>query len=102
MGRDRNMAGRYLIEAEGVPSHGPRWAPASKLDGFKPYPTERVNAVGNGQVLLRELREGGYGGGYTILEGLPAAAADRGAVVAAIGREMRKWDLWRSRVRAGR
>ena len=40
----------------------------SKLDAFKPYLEERLRAgVWNAQVLLRELRERNYTGGYTIL-----------------------------------
>lgn len=41
----------------------------SKLEPFKPYLAERLGAgVWNAQVLLRELRERSYGGGYTILK----------------------------------
>lgn len=40
----------------------------SKLEPYKPYLDERLKAgVWNAQVLLRELRERNYGGGYTIL-----------------------------------
>ena len=40
----------------------------SKLEPFKPYLKERLQAgVWNAQVLLRELRERNYSGGYTIL-----------------------------------
>jgi transposase len=46
--------------------HGP--APAGKLEPFKPYLKERLQAgVWNAQVLLRELRERNYDGSYTIL-----------------------------------
>ncbi|MBI4443175.1 MAG: hypothetical protein HY649_07350 [Acidobacteria bacterium] len=49
-------------------SYEPRPRPASKLDPFKPYLEERMRAgVWNGKVLLRELRERNYTGGYTIL-----------------------------------
>jgi hypothetical protein len=42
--------------------------PPSKLDAFKPYLEERLRAgVWNARVLLRELRERNYAGGYTIL-----------------------------------
>ena len=51
-----------------VPEYGPRPAQPSKLDAFKPYLEERLHAgVWNAQVLLRELRERNYAGGYTIL-----------------------------------
>ena len=40
----------------------------SKLEPFKAYLNERLQAgVWNAVVLLRELRERGYNGGYTIL-----------------------------------
>jgi len=40
----------------------------SKLEPFKPYLKDRLQAgVWNAQVLLRELRERNYGGGYSIL-----------------------------------
>jgi transposase len=40
----------------------------SKLEPFKPYLKERLQAgVWNAQVLLRDLRERNYGGGYSIL-----------------------------------
>jgi transposase len=41
----------------------------SKLDAHKPYLQDRMKAgVWNAQVLLRELRQRGYQGGYTILK----------------------------------
>ena len=40
----------------------------SKLEAFKPYLKERLQAgVWNAQVLLRELQQRNYSGGYTIL-----------------------------------
>ncbi len=66
-GYDRKTIGKYLISAE-IPSYGPRVAVASKLEGFKPYLEERMRAgVWNARVLLRELRQRGYQGGYTLL-----------------------------------
>jgi len=66
-GLDRKTVQKYLIAPE-VPVYGPRAAPASKLDGFKPYLKDRMQAgVWNARVLLRELRQRGYGGSYTIL-----------------------------------
>lgn len=66
-GYDRKTIGKYLISAE-IPSYGPRAAVASKLEGFKPYLEERMRAgVWNARVLLRELRQRGYQGGYTLL-----------------------------------
>jgi transposase len=68
-GYDRKTVRRYLLEPEGVPSYGPRTVQPSKLDPHKPYLEDRMKAgVWNAQVLLRELRRRGYGGGYTILK----------------------------------
>jgi len=67
-GFDRKTIRKYLSHPESLPSYGPREPRPSKLDSFKPYLDERLQAgVWNGRVLLRELREIGYTGGYTIL-----------------------------------
>ena len=67
-GYDRKTISRYLLEPTARPVYGPRPTPESKLEAFKPYLKERLQAgVWNGQVLLREVRERGYQGGYTIL-----------------------------------
>ena len=67
-GWDRKTIRRYLLEPGGVPVYGPHRAQASKVDPFKPYLEERMRAgVRNARVLLRELRERNYPGGYTIL-----------------------------------
>jgi transposase len=67
-GFDRKTIRKYLIKPEAAPTYGPRGPRASKLDRFKPYIEERMKAgVWNARVLLRELRDRGYGGSYTIL-----------------------------------
>ena len=67
-GYDRKTIRRYLIAGNEQPVYGPRPPSASKLDPFKPYLEQRLQAgVWNAQVLLRELRERNYQGGYTIL-----------------------------------
>jgi len=67
-GYDRKTIRRYLLGPMIRPVYGPRPAPESKLEPFKPYLKERLHAgVWNARVLLRELRERNYGGGYTIL-----------------------------------
>ena len=67
-GFDRKTIRKWLILA-GTPRYGPRAPQPSKLDSFKPYIDERLSAgVWNARVLLRELRERGYAGGYTILK----------------------------------
>ncbi|HEY2012921.1 MAG TPA: IS21 family transposase [Bryobacteraceae bacterium] len=67
-GFDRKTIRKYLLKPEGRPAYGPRQSPVSKLEPFKPYLKERLQAgVWNAQVLLRELRQRNYSGGYTIL-----------------------------------
>src|SRR5437660_12722602 len=67
-GWDRKTIRKYMQAAGLAPEYGPRSAPPSKLDAFKPYLEERLRAgVWNARVLLRELRESNYAGGYTIL-----------------------------------
>src|SRR5260370_37279130 len=67
-GWDRKTIRKYMQAAGLAPEYGPRSAPPSKLDAFKPYLEERLGAgVWNARVLLRELRERNYAGGYTIL-----------------------------------
>ena len=67
-GYDRKTIRKYLNEPVVRPVYGPRTASSSKLEKFKPYLQERLQAgVWNGKVLLRELRTKGYAGGYSIL-----------------------------------
>lgn len=67
-GYDRKTVRKYLTEPTARPAYGPRPAAVSKLDPFKAYTLERLQAgVWNGKVLFRELRSRGYVGGYTIL-----------------------------------
>lgn len=67
-GFDRKTIRKYLVEPDGLPVYGPRQASPGKLEPFKTYLEQRLSAgVWNAQVLLRELRERGFSGGYTIL-----------------------------------
>ena len=67
-GNDRKTIRKYLAQPEVAPVYGPREQRPSKLDRFKTYLEGRLKAgVWNARVLLRELREGGYEGSYTIL-----------------------------------
>jgi transposase len=67
-GWDRKTIRKYMQAAGLAPEYGPRSIPPSKLDAFKPYLEQRLRAgVWNARVLLRELRERNYAGGYTIL-----------------------------------
>lgn len=67
-GFSRPTVRRYLSQA-GQPQYGPRPPRPSKLDPFKGYIDERLAAgVWNAVVLLRELRERGYTGSYSILK----------------------------------
>jgi transposase len=57
-GYDRKTASKHLANPEGLPAYGPREKQASKLEAFRAYLHERMQAgVWNGRVLLRELRE---------------------------------------------
>jgi transposase len=68
-GWDRKTIRKYLLQPNAMPEYGPRRKTASKLDPLKPYPEARRRAgVWNAQVLLRELRERNYTGGYKILK----------------------------------
>jgi len=68
-GYDRKTVRKYLLNPESVPRYGKRSPQPSKLDPHKPYLEDRLKAgVWNAQVLLRELRERGCSGGYTILK----------------------------------
>lgn len=68
-GHDRKTVRKYLASTEAVPEYGPRAPRPSKLDEYRPYLEERLQqGVWNAVVLLRELRERGYRGGYTILK----------------------------------
>jgi len=66
-GCDPKTIRKYLDNPQ-TPRYGPRQLRPSLLDPFKPYLQERLAAgVWNAVVLLRELKERGYEGGYTIL-----------------------------------
>lgn len=68
-GFDRKTVRKYLRKPDEIPAYGPRPAAASKLDAFKPYLEERLKAgVWNAAVLLRELKQRSYTGGYTVLK----------------------------------
>lgn len=82
-GFDRKTVRKYLLVPEDTPAYGPRGRPPSLLDPFKPYLEERLAAgVWNAQVLLRELRQRGYPGGYTILKDWLQPQREAAAVVA--------------------
>ena len=67
-GYDRKTIRKYLLKST-PPLYAVRPSATSKLEPFKPYLNERLKAgVWNAQVLLRELRERSYQGGYTILK----------------------------------
>jgi transposase len=83
-GHDRKTVRKYLLTPEAVPAYGPRTTQPSKLDSHKPYLEDRLKAgVWNAQVLLREIRQRGYSGGYTILKDWlqPQRAAGRATAV---------------------
>ena len=67
-GYDRKTIRKYLLKPDGAPAYRTRTPQAGKLDVFKPYLQDRLKAgVWNACVLLREVRQRGYAGGYSIL-----------------------------------
>lgn len=71
LGVSRNTVRKYLKEPSSMPEYKSRAAKCSKLDAFKPYLLERIEAAKPhwipGIVLLREIKTQGYSGGITIL-----------------------------------
>lgn len=71
MGLSRNTVRRYLRD-EAAARYKPRPPRPTKLDPFKDYIAERLTAAAPewipSSVLLSELRERGYEGGYTMLK----------------------------------
>src|SRR6201987_4149857 len=72
----RNTVRRYLRDEEAA-RYKPRPPRSTKLGPFKAYITERLASAAPewipASVLLIELRERGYSGGYTMLKGLVAS-----------------------------
>lgn len=77
LGISRNTVRKYLRASE-IPKAKPRPRRGSKLDSYKEYVEERLShGVDNCVVLLREIREQGYTGGYTILKDYVAPSRQR-------------------------
>ncbi|MDE2120879.1 MAG: IS21 family transposase [Betaproteobacteria bacterium] len=75
MNCSRNTVRRYLREPEAV-TYSPRAPRPTKLDPFEPYLLERIAAARPdwipASVLLREVRERGYDGGYSQIKAFVA------------------------------
>ena len=69
-GFDRKTIRKYLANPDRQPKYGPRQKKGPRrLDPFKAFIDERLAAgVWNAVVLLRELRERGYVGGYSAVK----------------------------------
>jgi transposase len=69
VGLDRKTVRRYIARGLEPPVYGPRKPRTTKLQRFEHYLRERVTAFPqlSGRRLLRELRELGYTGGYSVL-----------------------------------
>lgn len=66
-GKDRKTVRKYIRQGVSVPSYTPRAARARVMDPYLCYVSERVKTFPEltASRLLREVRELGYGGGYT-------------------------------------
>jgi transposase len=79
---NRRTIRKYLTEPA-TPRYGPRPPRPSKLDAFHAFLQERMAAgVWNARVLLREIQERGYTGGYTVLKDYLQPLRREAAVVA--------------------
>lgn len=69
-GLDRKTVRRAIARGLEPPVYGPRAGQPGVLSSFEPYLRERLAAYPDlsGRRLLREIRERGYGGGYTTLK----------------------------------
>ena len=68
-GFDRKTVRKYVAKPDAIPAYPARPPRPGKLEVFKPYLQERLQAgVWNAVVLLRELKGRSYTGGYTILK----------------------------------
>jgi len=69
VGLDRKTVRKYLQHGLSVPTYGPRQPRPSKLDGFRPYLDQRIGQYPDisGARLLREIRELGFTGGYSVV-----------------------------------
>jgi len=67
VGIDRKTVRKYIERGLEPPAYGPRKPRARRLEPFQTYLRQRVIAYPGltGSRLLREIREHGYGGGYT-------------------------------------
>jgi transposase len=67
VGIDRKTARKYIERGLEPPSYGPRQPRARRLEPFEAYLRQRVVAYPGltASRLLREIKEHGYGGGYT-------------------------------------
>jgi transposase len=82
-GYDRKTIRKYLMEPTARPEYPPRPKPAGKLEPFKTYVGQRLQAgVWNARVLLRELRSRNYTGGYTLLTDWLRPQREAGRVIA--------------------
>lgn len=68
-GLDRKTVRKYLAQGLSAPSYGPRAPRPRRLDPYRDYLRQRLEAVPEIRAarLLRELRALGYSGGYTAL-----------------------------------
>lgn len=69
VGLDRKTVRKYLQQGLSVPTYGPRQPRPTKLDAFQPYLDQRIGRYPDlsGSRLLREIRDLGFTGGYSMV-----------------------------------
>ena len=79
LGIDRKTVRKYIARGLEPPVYGPRPPRPRSIDPFVPYLRERLAAFPGltGRRLWRELRERGYGGGYTAVNATRCATSGR-------------------------
>jgi hypothetical protein len=77
LARDRKTVRKYIERGLELPAYGPRQPRPTVVTPFAPYLRERIAAFPEltGSRLLREIKELGYAGGYTLALQTPRLSA---------------------------
>lgn len=81
LGLSKNTVRRYLRQPIVMPSYSPRAKRPTKLEPFKPYLLQRIDAAKPhwipAAVLFREIKAQGYGGGVTLVRAYVSRSQSR-------------------------